>query len=90
MLLPVGIPLLVLLAALLRRTTICRAFWCPFVRRAVEVEFVREGFNRVSRLVEVQSCSLFSPSGCVRCVKRCLEAANHREIEMAPIRPLAA
>lgn len=89
-LLPVGIPMLVLLVALLRRTTICRAFWCPFARRTVEVEFVREGFNRVSRLVEVQSCSVFRPSGRARCARRCLEAANRREIEMTPVHPLAA
>jgi hypothetical protein len=90
MLLPVGIPLVVLLAGLLRRTTIWRAFWCPFARRSVEVRFVREGFNGVSHVVEVQSCSAFRPSSQVRCAKRCLEAANHHEIEMAPVQTVTA
>jgi len=47
-----------------------RAFWCPIQGRNVTAEFDEEVWD--GKLVQVNSCSAFSPSTAIGCDKACL------------------
>jgi hypothetical protein len=58
-----------------------RAFWCPFARREVEVEFARGSwFGGPS---DVRRCPVFEPSEAVICGRRCVEASYRRQWDFA-------
>lgn len=47
-----------------------RAFWCPFLKTNVDVDFRKAVWD--GALVDVVGCTAFSPPGDVRCEKSCL------------------
>jgi len=49
------------------------AFFCPFKRRDVSVEFVEQGTFGLGKRRDVRSCSAFPDPRRVTCGKRCLE-----------------
>lgn len=51
-----------------------RAFWCPFLKTDVNVDFKRSIWD--GSLVDVVGCTAFSPAHDVRCEKACLLLAR--------------
>jgi hypothetical protein len=61
-----------------------RWFWCPLVRREVEVEFEHRGPLGLRRSC-VMRCSVFDPSSDVTCRRRCVNAGFRNRWEW-PVR----
>jgi hypothetical protein len=60
-----------------------RRFWCPLVRREVEVEFATRGWLGLRRPAAVRRCSVFNPSEAVHCDRRCVEASFRKQWDVA-------
>ena len=50
--------------------TVVRAFWCPFRRTDVTVEFQEDPFGH-GRYLDVGSCTAFQPTAPITCGKLC-------------------
>jgi hypothetical protein len=77
--------LLLGLALLFHQARRMRRFWCPLMRREVEVEFEQRGLPLARRLF-VQRCSVFEPGAAVACGRRCVDGEFRRQRWDSPLR----
>ncbi len=65
-----------------------RAFWCPFLKKNVDVDFRRSVWG--GRLLDVHACTAFSSPQDVQCEKSCLLLGRFQAVkaEVARATPL--
>jgi hypothetical protein len=67
--------------------SVSRKFWCPLVRREVDVEFATRGWFGLRRPSAVRRCSVFNPPEAVHCDRRCVSSSFRKQWDAAlPVR----